>query len=250
MWIDTHCHLDYGEPEELVAEALAADVEALITIGVSADHLEKLMELTQKYPCVYATLGIHPHEAAQWNDDIKALITHLAKQPKMVAVGEIGLDYHYMHATKEVQWAALEAQLDLARVLQKPVVIHTRSADDDTIAILKNAQKSLPPMVLHSFSSGLALAECALSLGCYLGFNGMLTFKNADLVRQAALMCPLEQLLIETDAPYLAPIPHRGKENKSAYLPLIGQYLATLKSVTPEKLAQCLRENSRNLFVL
>lgn len=250
--IETHCHLDYLEPavDSIVDEASSFGVERIITISVSKDNLDTVKKIAQEHNKVWGTQGIHPHEAQDFTNDTLAKIkTNLTEQDKLIAVGEIGLDYFYEHSERDVQIKAFESQLELAAELDLPVVIHTREADEDTQAILKNAAPQLKKKgVIHSFTSGKNLAEFCLDQGFYLGFNGISTFKKAENVREIIEITPIEQIVLETDAPYLTPVPYRGKENAPKYLPFIAEQVANTKQIDIQDcLAQCY-QNSMNLF--
>lgn len=237
MHFDTHCHLDSIETvttEDVLKAAKAANVTKMVTIAVDTENLDTVLELSQKYKethGVYCTQGIHPHTAHQWNAEVLTKIkqTTLDNAAHVVALGEMGLDYHYMLSTREQQIECLEQQLELARVLSLPVVLHTREADEDMESILRNFTKAHKNFkgVLHSFTSGMKLATWAMEEGFYLGFNGIMSFKNAQNVRDVLLVTPKEQILSETDSPYLAPVPHRGKVNQPQFvvpiIDLIGQ---------------------------
>jgi TatD DNase family protein len=250
--IDTHCHLDYLEEEQLPAilkKAREVGVEQVITIAVSADKLGTVLQLTRQSPDIWGTQGIHPHEAGSYSDEVEARIRVHAADPRILAIGEIGLDYYYDHADRAVQRAAFERQLQLAAELALPVVIHSREADEDTRALLDNFSASLPRRgVIHSFTASLELAEYCLAQGFMLGFNGIVTFNRADNVRAAVAATPMEQLLLETDAPYLTPVPYRGRPNAPCYLPFIAERLAAIKSLGVETLLRQVYRNSRSLF--
>ncbi len=250
--IETHCHLDYLDQAELEAtleKSLAAGVERIITIAVSADNLNRVMTLAQSSPYIWGTQGIHPHDAESYTPAVDAIIRAHATDPRIVAIGEIGLDYHYDHADRSVQRKAFEQQLQTAVELDLPVVIHTRDADDDTRDILQNYSSVLTRKgVIHSFTSSLALAEFCLAEGFMLGFNGITTFNRADNVREVVAATPLRQLLLETDAPYLTPVPYRGKPNAPYYLPLIAEKVAAIKALDVEELLLQANSNSRKLF--
>ena len=249
--IETHCHLDYLEGELLadtIAEAQAIGVERIVTIAVSPDNLAKVRELTQN-PLIWGTQGIHPHDAEQFTDDTaKEILAHSGDE-KIVAIGEIGLDYYYDHSDRAVQKAVFERQLQLAVDLDLPIVVHTREADDDTRAILGNFSAHLKKKgVIHSFTSGLALAEYCLSEGFMLGFNGIITFNRADNVREVLSATPMAQMVVETDAPYLTPVPYRGKPNAPKYLPFIVEKIAEVKSVSVDEVLVQSYSNSMQLF--
>jgi TatD DNase family protein len=250
--IETHCHLDYLEQSELdvtLEKCSAAGIERIITIAVAASNLNRVMELTRYSPVIWGTQGVHPHEADSYNRAIDATIRANANDPRIVAVGEIGLDYHYDHADRGVQRSVFEQQLQTAVELDLPVVIHTREADADTRDILRNYSSALTRKgVIHSFTSSLALAEYCLAEGFMLGFNGITTFKSAENVRQVVVATPLDQLLLETDAPYLTPVPYRGRPNAPYYLPLIAESVANIKQVEIEHLLRQAYSNSLTLF--
>lgn len=250
--VETHCHLDYLPPEGLAQTLDAArdvGVVRIITIAVSPDNLATVRELAARNERVSCTQGIHPHEAHHYSDEVHDRIIDGCSDSNVMAVGEIGLDYYYDHAPREQQRSAFARQLDLAAQQDLPVVIHSRDADADMQAILA---EHLPQLarggVIHSFSSGLDLAEFCLEAGFMLGFNGMVTFRNADNVRAAAAMTPLKQLLLETDAPYLTPVPYRGRENAPCYLPFIAEKIAEVKSLPIEELLTAAYDNSHRLF--
>ncbi|MGM0564678.1 MAG: TatD family hydrolase [Pseudomonadota bacterium] len=250
--IETHCHLDYLKNqsfEETLAQAAAVGVERFVTIAVDPDNLDTVRELTRRDERVYGTQGIHPHEADHYNETVEARIVEGLGEDKMVAVGEIGLDYFYDHSDREQQRRVFERQLELAAEHDLPVVIHTREADADTESILRNA---LPAMkrrgVIHSFTSGLALAEYCLGEGFNLGFNGICTFNKADNVREVVAATPMDQLLLETDSPFLTPDPYRGRENAPQYLPFIAAKVAEVKGESVETVLRTAYANSQRLF--
>jgi len=250
--VETHCHLDYLENEELaatLASSAAVGIERIITIAVSPDNLDKVFGLANEHPAVWGTQGIHPHEAEKFTDDVAAIIRSRVSHPRVLAVGEIGLDYYYDHADPKIQRQVFEQQLQIAVDTDMPVVIHTRDADDDTRSILQNFSGKLKRKgVIHSFTSGLPLAEYCLGEGFCLGFNGIATFNGADNVRQVVAATPLDRLLLETDAPYLTPVPYRGKPNAPFYLPFIAERIAQVKGYTVEALLGHARHNSYRLF--
>lgn len=250
--VETHCHLDYLPPESLetaLAEARRVGVTSIVTIAVSPDNLATVREIAATHHDVWCTQGIHPHEAAGWNASVADGIREAAGDTGVVAVGEIGLDYYYDHADRQQQRTAFAEQLALAAELDLPVVIHSRDADDDMQAMLREQLGQLPRRgVIHSFSSGMALAEFCLAEGFHLGYNGMVTFRNADNVREAAAATPLDQLVLETDAPYLTPVPYRGHPNAPKYLPFIAEKLADLHGIAVEQLLHQVEANSRRLF--
>ena len=250
--IETHCHLDYLEPsiETVIDEAHACGVERIITISVSKDNLDKVKDISSAHTNVWGTQGVHPHEANDFNQTVEEHIrSNLNAHDKLIAVGEIGLDYFYEHSDRKQQIQAFEAQLSLAAELDLPVVIHTREADEDTQAILKNAASHLKRKgVIHSFTSGKSLAEFCLQEGFYLGFNGISTFKKAENVRDIIAITPLDRIVLETDAPYLTPVPYRGKENAPKYLPFIAEQVADSKQISVEACLTHAYNNSMRLF--
>jgi TatD DNase family protein len=251
--IETHCHLDYLEPAALEEELRVArehGIGRIVTIAVSPDNLDTVRQLASASSDVYCTQGVHPHEAETFDECVAARIRAGSKDRHVVAIGEIGLDYYYDHADRAVQRDAFARQLEIAAELDLPVVIHTRDADGDTQAILA---EHLPQLrrrgVIHSFSSGLHLAEFCLDAGFMLGFNGMVTFRNADNVRDAVLITPLDRLVLETDAPYLTPVPYRGSTNGPRYLPFVAERVAEIKGIDIEELlAHCLANSERLFF--
>lgn len=249
--IETHCHLDYLKGEELtdtLEKCREYGVDQIVTIAVSPGNLEKVRELT-KNEIVFGTQGIHPHEAKEITpetyEEIKA---HLSNE-KIVAVGEIGLDYYYEFSDPKIQKEAFEKQLQIAVDSDMPVVIHTREADQDTMSILKNFSQTLKRKgVIHSFTSSVELAEFCLSEGFHIGFNGIVTFKNANNVRDVLDIVPVEKILLETDSPYLTPVPFRGRENAPFYLPCVADYIANHKEIDAQDLIEIANKNAKKLF--
>jgi TatD DNase family protein len=250
--IETHCHLDYLDEDTLdatLARSAEVGIEQIITIAVSPGNLDKVMRLTRRSDRIWGTQGVHPHEAETFDTGVASQIRTHAADPRIVAIGEIGLDYYYDHAQRSAQRQAFEQQLQLATDLGMPVVIHTRDADEDTRSILANFSGGLARKgVIHSFTSGMALAEFCLAEGFALGFNGITTFNRADNVRAVVAATPIEQLLLETDAPYLTPVPYRGRPNAPYYLPFIAEKIAEVKAIDVETLLTAAYRNSRQLF--
>lgn len=256
MLIDTHTHLDdaryNGDREAMIARAREAGVGIFVTIGCDLATSRAAVALAEQHPFVYATIGVHPHEVKHigdgWYEELRRLGTH----QKVVAYGEIGLDYHYNHSPPNEQRSRFREQVILARELKLPIVIHTREAQEDTIAILKEEQASEVGGVFHCFSGDAWLAKDALDLGFYLSFSGILTFPNATMLRDIAKTVPMDRLLIETDCPYLTPAPHRGKRNEPAYVRFIAERLAELKSavapLSSDDIGRITAENARRLF--
>jgi TatD DNase family protein len=222
-WIDNHCHLRADDPQ-VVADARAAGVTRLITVGTDLEQSTIAAQVAAAHDGVWATAGVHPHDASQGIDGIAALLDH----PRVVAVGEAGLDYYYDHSPRDVQQSVFAAQIALANERDLPLVIHTRDAWDDTFRILDT--EGVPRRtVFHCFTGGPDEAHAAVARGALLSISGIVTFKTAHDVRDAVRATPLDRLLVETDSPYLAPVPHRGQPNRPAWVPLVGEAIATLK---------------------
>jgi TatD DNase family protein len=232
VWFDSHCHVPYeGVGLEVVEQARAAGVNRLVTVGTDAAQSEAALAVAATHEGVWATVGLHPHEASLGVETVAPL---LRGQPKLVAVGECGLDYHYDFSPRPAQREAFAAQVALARQHCLALVVHTREAWDDTFAILRS--EGVPDRtVFHCFSGGPGEARRALDLGAWLSFSGIVTFKGAAEVREAAALCPFERLLVETDSPYLAPVPHRGRPNTPAYVPLVGAGVAAVRGIGLEE---------------
>lgn len=254
--IDSHCHLDSAEfhddREAVIDCALAAGIEHMMAIGTGdgPPDLEAGIRMADQYPVFYATVGIHPHDAAKAGlDDFKRLADLLA-HPKVLAVGEIGLDYHYDFSPREVQKSAFVKQMEIAAQSKKPMVIHTREAWDNTLALIE--QHWAPHGIggiMHCFSGGPEEARRALDLGFYLSFGGIVTFPKALALQEAAKMTPRDRILIETDAPYLAPVPKRGKRNEPALMVHTARKLAELRGESYEDVCDATTENFRRLLL-
>jgi TatD DNase family protein len=247
-WTDDHCHLpaEPAEAAQLVQDAHDASVERLITVGTDLATSKAAIAAARAHPgTVFATVGLHPHDATNGLDGLEPLLA----EPEVVAVGECGLDYHYDHSPRDVQRDVFAAQIALAHSHQLALVIHTREAWDDTFAVLADA--GVPPRtVFHCFSGGAEEAERCLALGAYLSFSGIVTFPSADDLREAAAICPLERVLVETDAPFLAPVPHRGKRNRPALVAVVGEALAAVKGVAPGVVADASWANASYVYGL
>ena len=251
--IDSHCHLDFPdfaeEIEAVVARAAVAGVARLITISTRVAHGARLVALAERFPQVYFTIGTHPHQAAEEADADIAAIRAFAAHPKCVGIGEAGLDYHYNYAPRDVAAKVFRAQIGLARALDLPLVIHARDADDDVAAMLvEEMGQGAFKAVLHCFTSSRALAQTGLALGLYVSFSGVLTFKNSQDLRDIARDVPVERLLIETDAPFLAPVPHRGKRNEPAFVTETARILAQARGVDVATIAAATCANALRLF--
>lgn len=250
---ETHCHLDYlkeGTTEEILKCSHEKGINRFITISVSTGNLDGVIELANSYDNVYCTQGLHPHEAKHWTPEIDAKILKNSKGEKVVAIGEIGLDFHYNNSPKDIQIQAFKRQLEIAIERKLPVVIHSRDADPETVEILEEFAPKMPKKgVIHSFTSGPDLARKALELGFYLGFNGIITFKNAQAVRDIVTLTPLERILLETDSPFLTPTPYRGQENSPKFLPFIAEKIAEIKEIDLDEVLLTCYQNSLNLFI-
>jgi TatD DNase family protein len=252
MLIDTHCHLNHEQFHtdlpEVIARARAAGVECMIVVGFDLPSSKEAVRLAEHFPTLYAAIGIHPHEAKTYHDNVTECLMTLSQHPKVVAIGEIGLDYHYEFSSRRAQKEAFRAQRALAVAVKLPIIIHCREAYSDVLDELAQGGVNLVSGVMHCWTGTAQEADRALALGLYLGFGGMLTFKNAEAIRQIAASTPRNRLLIETDAPYLAPIPYRGKRNEPAHIRLIAQKLAQLHAVSLEEMERETMKNARTLF--
>jgi TatD DNase family protein len=255
MLVDSHCHLDYfnkpGECAEVVARARAAGVTTLVSIAVTFAQSKEVIDIAEKFDNVWATVGVHPNHAAEVLPVVtpEALV-ELAAHPKVIGLGESGLDYFYTYAAHEVQEQNFRAHIRAAQMTGLPLVVHTRDADEDTARILKEERAGGGDFrfLLHCFSSGQALADTTLEMGGYVSFSGMVTFPKGQNVRDVAATIPLDRLLVETDSPYLAPVPFRGKRNEPAYTAHTAAFLAELRGLSKEDLAARTTANFFTLF--
>jgi TatD DNase family protein len=252
--IDSHAHLDAPQFDEdraeMLARAAAAGVRAVVNVGYNPATWATTLAFTEAHPGIFACLGFHPNDAAEWSDAIIPELIRLHQHPKVIAVGETGLDYYREHATPAQQRDAFLAQLALARSLGKPVVIHHREAPDDLLAILRADVAAHGPLrgVLHAFNGGLDFAGDLLALGLFLGIGGPVTFKNAAALHAAVRAAPLDRIVVETDSPYLAPHPYRGKRNESAYVALVVERIAALREIAVDAVADATTRNAETLF--
>jgi TatD DNase family protein len=254
-FFDTHCHLDfddYGQEVSAVIErALQAGVRRMTTIGAGRDvrSAQAAVQLTRQYPeQLVCTVGVHPHDAEVVNDTIVRSLHDLAQEPSVVAIGEIGLDYYYEHSPKHVQQHVFRQFIAMAREIGKPIVVHTRQAAEDTLAVLREENARDVGGIIHCFSEDAAFAKSALDLGFVSSFSGILTFKNATAIREAAQSLPEDAILIETDAPFLAPVPHRGKRNEPAWVVHTAEVLASIRSMSLEDVAHVTTQNALRVF--
>jgi TatD DNase family protein len=244
--VDTHCHLDDSkfddDREQAIERALAAGVTRLMAIGTGngPPDLEVAVRLADRHTFIYATIGVHPHDASKATEETFARLRELAAHPKVLAIGEIGLDYHYDFSPRDVQRSVFERQLALAAETKKPIVIHTREAWEDTL----DTVAALPHGgIMHCFTGDAAQARQALDRGFHLSFGGVVTFPKAEALREAARLAPDDRILVETDCPYLAPVPHRGKRNEPAFVVDTVRRLAEVRGTTPENIAQLTTRN-------
>lgn len=256
MLIDTHAHLDDtrydADRDAVISRARETGVDAFVTIGCDLATSLAAIDLAARYPFVYAAVGVHPHEVKHIEDGWYDELRRLGRHAKTVAYGEIGLDYHYNHSPPKLQRERFREQVCLARELNLPVVIHTREAQEDTIAILREEKAGEVGGVFHCFSGDARLAKDALDLGFYLSFSGVITFQNATMLRDIVKTVPLNRLLVETDCPYLTPVPHRGKRNEPAFVKLVAEKIAEVKGAADElpleEIGRVTSENARRLF--
>ena len=253
--IDTHCHLDWKtfdpDREAVINRAVQAGVTRMITIGVDAPSSRRAIEIAEAHDAVYAAVGVHPNDGAEFDEAMLADIRSLAQHPKVVAIGEIGLDYYWHKVDRAVQARAFRAQLGLAAELHKPVIIHSRDAALDVLTILEEfAQQAECTGTLHSYFDDLAVAQRAFAIGFYIGVTGPITFKKSDREREIIRQVPLDRVLLETDAPFLTPVPHRGERNEPAYVQQVAEMIAHVRGQSVTDIARQSTENAARLFGL
>ena len=253
MLVDSHCHLDFPdfaeERADIIARAKAAGVERMVTISTRVKRFEQILAIAEEFDEVFCSVGTHPHNAAEELDISTTDLVRLAQHPKVVAIGEAGLDYFYDKSPRDAQAQGLRAHIAASRETGLPLVIHARNADDDMADILRDEmEKGAFPFILHCFSSGAELARIGVELGGYVSFSGILTFKNSAELREIAKDVPRERLLVETDAPYLAPPPHRGKRNEPAFVAQTAAVLAETIGVSAAEIAEITTANFFRLF--
>ena len=257
--IDSHCHIDGDafddDRSELLERARAAGVKMMLTVGTGDPHggeIDKAVEIAEKYDNVFAAVGVHPHDAKLYTDAAENHLIELTKSEKVIAWGEIGLDYYYDHSPRETQIEVFKRQIQAARKLDLPIIIHSRDADDETVEILKAecSGGDFPGGIMHCFGGTARMAEDLINVGFLISFAGNVTFKKAENLRQAARVVPLDKLLIETDCPFLAPVPVRGKRNEPAFVAHTAKFLAEFYNVEMENLAEKTTENFLDFFNL
>ena len=253
MLVDSHCHLDFAdfaeEREAIVQRALDHNITRLVTICTRVRRFDAIIAIAEQYDSVYASVGTHPNNAHEELDITADDLIRLSGHPKVVAIGEAGLDYHYDYAPQQAQAQGFRTHIAASRATQLPLVIHARSADQDMISILREETgKGAFPFILHCFSSGPELARVGVELGGYVSFSGILTFKNSPEIREIAKNVPRDRLLVETDAPYLAPMPHRGKRNEPSFVRHTAAVLAETIGVSEDEIGDITSENVFRLF--
>jgi TatD DNase family protein len=253
MLVDSHCHLDFpdfdSERDAIVERALAAGIGCMVTISTRVAKFDAVRAIAEQNDCVYCSVGTHPHNAAEEPDVSAEDLVRLAGHPKVVAIGEAGLDYYYDNSPRPVQAAGLRRHIEASRETQLPLVIHSRDADADMEEILREETgKGAFPFVLHCFSSGADLARAGVELGGYVSFSGILTFRKSDELRAIAAELPIDRLLVETDSPYLSPVPYRGRRNEPAYVEYTADVLAETQGVSREEIRRLTTKNFFRLF--
>ncbi|MGD8203840.1 metal-dependent hydrolase [Pantoea sp. FN0305] len=251
--VDSHCHLDglnyetlHKDVDDVLAKAAARDVKFMLAVATTLPGFKAMAQLLGDRPNVAWSCGVHPlNQQEEWDF---AELAQLADDPRVIAMGETGLDYHYQPETRARQQASFREHIRVGRQLNKPVIVHTRDAREDTLAILREEGAEECSGVLHCFTEDRETAAKLLDMGFYISFSGIVTFRNAEALREAARYVPLDRLLVETDSPYLAPVPHRGKENQPAFTRDVAEYMAVLKGVDLETLAQATTQNFSDLF--
>lgn len=253
MFIDSHCHLDFEDFDDDRADVLArakqAGVDMMVTISTKITEAEKIIALAESNEALVCSVGIHPHEAGREPETSAEQLVEMASHEKVVGIGETGLDYFYEHSPRDAQQRNFRAHIEACRISRLPLIVHARDADQDTADILEDEMgKGDYPGLIHCFTAGPELAKRALDIGFYISISGIATFKNASDLRETIKSVPLERLLIETDAPFLAPVPHRGKRNEPSFVTDTAATLAELKGVSTEELARMTTDNFFNLF--
>jgi len=251
--VDSHCHLDFDvlhtDIDGVITRAHAAGVHLMVSISTRVKKFDTIRTIAEAHEEVFCTVGTHPHNADEELDVTTEQLVELAQHRKCIGIGEAGLDYHYDNSPRDAQAQGFRTHIAAARDTGLPLVIHSRSAETDTAKILEDEMgKGAFKPLLHCFSSGIELAERGLAIGAYLSFSGILTFKSAETIRDAARVCPLDKMLVETDAPYLAPVPHRGQSNEPAYTAHTLAHLAEVKGVSVEEMAEITSNNFFRLF--
>ena len=253
MFIDSHCHLDFpdlvGRKDEVLSRMAANGVDQALCVSVTLEAFPNVLALAHEYPHLFASVGVHPDNAECEEPDVERLLT-LADDPKVIAIGETGLDYYWQKDEPEWQRDRFRTHIRASRACGKPLIIHTRSAAADTIRLMREEGAEMAGGVMHCFTETQEVADAALDLGFYISFSGIVTFKNAKPLKEVARRVPLERMLIETDAPYLAPVPHRGKTNEPGFVKHVAEEIAALRGLPLETIAEQTSNNFRTLFKL
>lgn len=252
MFVDSHVHLDLYKDDklvdELIKEARENKVEFLINVGINIESSRLAVEYTRKYPQVYAVIGVHPHYASLVTPEAIGELKKLSHEPKVVAIGEIGLDYYRNLSPRGIQKESFLRQINLAKERSLPVVVHNRDANDDTLKIIKEASIPGDKVLFHCFSGDIQFLNKVLEMGCFISIGGPVTYKNAQKTFEVVRILPLSRLILETDSPYLAPHPHRGKTNKPSFLSLIARKIAEVKEISLEEVARATTQNALDFF--
>jgi TatD DNase family protein len=254
MIFETHAHFDDeafdADREELLSSMQENGIGTIVNATASKRTVEMSLELTKKYPFIYTTIGVHPSDCAEMDDDELRWLEDMCSNEKAVAVGEIGLDYHYDEPSKDIQKKWFEAQIEMARRVKLPIIVHSRDAAKDTMDIMKALKTEEIGGDIHCFSYSVEVAREYLNMGFYIGVGGVITFKNGRKLREVVEYAPIEQIVLETDSPYLSPEPYRGKRNSSLNLPLVAAKIAEIKGITAEEVIAITEENARKLYNL
>ncbi|GKU85031.1 TatD family hydrolase [Niallia sp. NCCP-28] len=252
MLFDTHTHLNAEQFEDdleaTIQRALDAGMEKMIVVGFDRPTIEKAMELIDKYSFLYASIGWHPVDAVDMTEEDLVWIEELAKHPKVVALGEMGLDYHWDKSPKDIQKQVFRKQIQLAKKVKLPIIIHNREATADIVEILREEEAKEVGGIMHCYGGSVETAKECIEMNFYISLGGTVTFKNAKKPKEVAASIPLEKLLIETDCPYLAPTPYRGKRNEPSYVQLVAEEIAEIKGISYEEVAKKTTENAKKLF--
>lgn len=250
--IDTHAHLDFDNYQEdfdkVIEDAFKAGVERMIIPGVTIQDIPKIITLIDKYDCLYGAVGLHPSDAKDWDDNTYETLKEYAKHKKIIAIGEVGLDYYWDKTFNDVQQHVFREQIRLAKELNKPLIVHNRDAHEDTLSILKETEAANIGVVMHCFSGSAEFAIECTKLGFYIALGGPVTFKNAKKPKEVAKAVPVDKLLVETDSPFLTPHPYRGKTNYPHMVKLVAQEIASLRKISFEEVAKTTTENAQKLF--
>jgi TatD DNase family protein len=248
VFTDSHCHLTMSNAEENLGAARAARVGGFVVPGTNLDDAPQAIEIARQHGDVWAAVGFHPHDASRCDEAAFAEIVRLSADPRVVAIGEVGLDYHYMHSPRETQKSVLMRHVALAKERGLPVIVHNRESTDDMVDLLTSREASGVRGILHSYTESVEVARRLIDAGYFISFSGIVTFRSADALRDVARQLPLDAVLIETDTPYLAPVPHRGKQNEPAFVVRVAELLAGLWNVSLERVAEQTTANFERVF--